>query len=114
MTEYTRHALGVVATLMPYRARRYFRNWGTTKDESSVQLPGDELITQPATHATEGLWIDPPDTHGWQDRCRLLIRTRVTPRHPGDIGMLRGIKKRAEEARAHLGDRARPAIAGLI
>ncbi|MDY6995655.1 MAG: SRPBCC family protein [Actinomycetota bacterium] len=41
-----------------YAARRYFRDWGTTKDESSRELPGDDLIAPPVLRATEGVWID--------------------------------------------------------
>lgn len=196
---------GAAAVL--YGARRYFRNWGTTKDECQMRLPGDELIRQPAVQSTEGVWIDraaadvwpwlvqmgqdrgglysyeilensfglyhcnadrihpewqqlepgdvirfaPPDWLGrrqgialtvaqvvdgqaivlqgkppglpWEavwsfhllqdldDRCRLLVRTRLALRHPGEVvlselagpvtalmtrGMLRGIRRRAE------------------
>ena len=29
-------------------ARRYYRNWGTTKEECESALPGDELVDPPA------------------------------------------------------------------
>lgn len=193
--------------LLLYAARRYFRNWGTTKAEIRMQLPGDELIRNPMLRATEAIWIEqsaaavwpwlvqmgqdrgglygyellensialhhrnadrihpewqhlaPGDLvrlapagwlglregltlsvtevieeqaivlHGappslpwetvwsfhlipyWDDRCRLLVRTRVALRHPGEVlltiaepitalmtrGMLRGIRRRAEQ-----------------
>jgi hypothetical protein len=142
-----------------YAARRYYRNWGTTKDECQMKLPGDELIRQPATRTTEGVsveapaavvwqrlmqWTDPtmvveqhiensalvlravPPQFPWEsvvsyhvlprldDRCRLLARTRIALRHPGQVvlaelagpamalktrGMLLGVKHEAEAAR---------------
>lgn len=197
------------ALLVLYGARRYFRNWGTTKDESRSALPGDELMGEPVQRTTEAVWIErsasevwpwlvqmgqdrgglygyellensiglhhrnadrihPEWQHlavgdvvrlaprGWwglregvslsvaevipqraivlhgaspgmasetvwsfhltpslDDRCRLLIRTRVGLRHPGEVllteaaapvvtlmtrGMLRGIRRRAQDA----------------
>lgn len=193
--------------LLLYAARRYFRNWGTTKAEIRMQLPGDELIRNPMLRATEAIWIEqsaaavwpwlvqmgqdrgglygyellensialhhrnadrihpewqhlapgdlvrlapagwlglregltlsvidvieeqaivlrgaPPSLPWetvwsfhlipyWDDRCRLLVRTRVALRHPGEVlltiaepitalmtrGMLRGIRRRAEQ-----------------
>lgn len=48
-----------------YAARRFFRDWGTTKAECSMALPGDELIVSPALQATEGVWIDAPAADIW-------------------------------------------------
>ncbi|CAN3127401.1 SRPBCC family protein [Mycobacterium sp. smrl_JER01] len=48
-----------------YAARRYFRDWGTTKDESAGVLPGDELLAAPVLRATEGVWIDAPVDKVW-------------------------------------------------
>jgi len=197
------------AALLLYGTRRYFRNWGTNKDECRMHLPGDELMKQPLLQTTEGISIDrpssavwpwlvqlgqnrggtysyqtvenllglqhlnadelhpewqrlaegdavrlapkgwmglregvvlsvvrvideqaivlraaPPDLPWetvwsfhllphWDDRCRLLVRTRVALRHPGEVllaelagpanalmtrGMLRGIRRRAQQA----------------
>ena len=142
-----------------YAARRYYRNWGTTKDECRLTLPGDELVKQPVTRTTEGVSIEAPAETVWQhlmqrvdptmtvertiensalvlreappqfpwesvvsyhvlprldDRCRLLVRTRIALRRPGQVvlaelagpatalrarGMLLGIKHAAEAAR---------------
>ena len=151
-------AAGTVGLL--YAARRYYRNWGTTKDECRMTLPGDELVKQPATRTTEGVSIEAPAETVWQalrrridpamtveqtvensalvlreappqfpwesvvsyhvlprldDRCRLLVRTRIALRRPGQVllaelagpatslrarGMLLGIKHDAEAALA--------------
>ena len=48
-----------------YAARRYYRNWGTTKDECQTPLPGDELIKQPSTRTTEAITIDAPAEAVW-------------------------------------------------
>ena len=54
---------GAIALL--YAARRYYRNWGTTKEECRMSLPGDELIRRPAVQSTEGVWIDAPPAAIW-------------------------------------------------
>jgi hypothetical protein len=197
------------SALLLYGARRYFRNWGTAKDECVMRLPGDELMRQPVLQSTEGVSIElsvaevwpwlvqmgqdrgglygyellensfgfqhrnadrihpewqqleagdvvrlaprgwlgvregvaltvaevieeqaivlhvvPPGLPWetvwsfhllphWDDRCRLLVRTRVALRHPGEVllaelagpvialmtrGMLLGIRRRAQHA----------------
>jgi len=48
-----------------YGARRYYRNWGTTKEECQIRLPGDELVHQPAMRTTEGVTIDAPAGAVW-------------------------------------------------
>ncbi|EHI13731.1 hypothetical protein [Mycolicibacterium thermoresistibile] len=48
-----------------YAARRYYRNWGTTKHECRQRLPGDELIRPPLVRTTEGVWIDRPAETVW-------------------------------------------------
>lgn len=54
---------GAVAGL--YAARRYYRNWGTTKGECRMRLPGDELVKRPVVRSTEGVWIDAPAELVW-------------------------------------------------
>lgn len=46
-------------------ARQYYRNWGTTKDECQMALPGDEFVEQPAVQTTEGVWIEAPAADVW-------------------------------------------------
>ncbi|MCF6391196.1 SRPBCC family protein [Mycobacterium sp. MBM] len=48
-----------------YAARRYFRDWGTTKDEAESRLLGDALVAAPVLQATEGVWIDAPVEAVW-------------------------------------------------
>ncbi len=56
--------IAAVAGLL-YAARRYYRNWGTTKEECQMRLPGDDLIGRPAVQTTEGVWIDQPPEAVW-------------------------------------------------
>ena len=56
--------VAVVAALL-YAARRYFRNWGTTKDECRMTLLGDELVGSPAVQTTEAVWINASADSVW-------------------------------------------------
>lgn len=58
-------ARGAAVTGALYAARRYYRNWGTTKEECQMTLPGDELVGSPAVQTTEGVWIDAPADVIW-------------------------------------------------
>lgn len=55
---------GALAVL--YGARRFYRNWGATKEESRMRLAGDELLTRPVIQTTEAVWIDAPAATVWQ------------------------------------------------
>jgi hypothetical protein len=75
-----------------YAARRYYRNWGTSKEECQARLPGDELVGEPVLQVTEAAWIDAPPSRIWpwllqmgQDPDGLIgLRTRKTDQvHPG-------------------------------
>lgn len=48
-----------------YAARRYYRNWGTTKAECEARLPGDELVGEPVIQVTEATWIDAQPSAIW-------------------------------------------------
>ncbi|MGX9672830.1 SRPBCC family protein [Mycobacterium sp. HM-7] len=54
-----------VGAALLYAARRYYRNWGTTKEECGRRLPGDELVRSPALQSTEGILIDAPVSVVW-------------------------------------------------
>ena len=58
-----RRTLAFVAVL--YAARQYYRNWGATKEECLLQLPGDALIGDPVVQATEAVYIDSPQSTVW-------------------------------------------------
>ena len=55
----------VTAAALLYAARRFYRNWGTTKEECRMSLPGDKLVDPPAIQTTEGVWIDAPASAVW-------------------------------------------------
>jgi hypothetical protein len=48
-----------------YGARRYYRNWGATKGECEMRLPGDTLVRDPAVQTTEAVYIDAPPSSVW-------------------------------------------------
>jgi hypothetical protein len=48
-----------------YGARRYYRNWGATKAECQMLLPGDTLVADPAIQTTEAAYIDAPVSAVW-------------------------------------------------
>lgn len=48
-----------------YAARRYYRNWGATKEECTMRLPGDDLVKAPAVQTTEAVSIDAPVAQVW-------------------------------------------------
>ena len=54
-----------IASAGLYAARRYYRNWGTTKEECETTLPGDELVDDPVLQTTEGVSIDAPAADVW-------------------------------------------------
>lgn len=60
-----RIAQAVALTGLLYAARRYYRNWGATKAESQMPLPGDALVGDPAIQTTEALYIDAPTAAVW-------------------------------------------------
>ncbi|MCV7079691.1 hypothetical protein [Mycobacterium szulgai] len=49
-----------------YCARAYYRNWGATKAEYRMQLPGDALVGDPAIQTTEAVNIDAPAAVVWR------------------------------------------------
>ena len=55
----------LVAGAVLYAARRYFRDWGTTKAESSGKMPGDRLLSPPVLQATEAVWVEAGAADVW-------------------------------------------------
>lgn len=86
-------------TALLYAARRYYRNWGASKGECQVRLPGDELIGDPVIQVTEAAWIDAPASAIWP--C--LLRMGQNPR--GLIGLRANEADRLDpESRLAVGD----------
>jgi hypothetical protein len=63
MTSNLTRAAGVLAVL--YGARRFYRNWGTTKEECRMPLAGDRYLDGPVVQTTEAVWIDAPAESVW-------------------------------------------------
>ncbi len=73
-----------VAVTALYATRRYYRNWGTTKEECRLALPGDEFTHQPSVRSTEGISIDAPVQAVWP------WLTRIARKHGGLFGHIAG------------------------
>jgi hypothetical protein len=66
MTNVTKRITKTAAMLaVLYAARRYYRNWGATKAECQMKLPGDTLVGDPAIQTTEAVYIDAPSSAVW-------------------------------------------------
>jgi len=66
MANVTRRITETAALLaVLYGARRYYRNWGATKAECEMRLPGDRLVGDPAVQTTEAVYIDAPVAAVW-------------------------------------------------
>ncbi len=63
VTKRITQAAALLAVL--YGARRYYRNWGATKAECQMPLPGDTLVADPAIQTTEAVYIDAPVSAVW-------------------------------------------------
>ncbi|OBI21906.1 hypothetical protein A5712_14225 [Mycobacterium sp. E2327] len=62
---------------MLYGARRYYRDWGATKAECRMMLPGDALVADPAIQTTEAVYIDAPVAAVWPALMRLADGRRA-------------------------------------
>lgn len=58
---------GAGAALLAYDLvlRPWMRDWGSTREERRMQLPGDEDVTDVMSHYTKGLTIDAPPEAVW-------------------------------------------------
>ncbi|MGO8769451.1 MAG: SRPBCC family protein [Mycobacterium sp.] len=93
---------GLFAVL--YGARRYYRNWGATKAECHMLLPGDALVADPAIQTTEAVYIDAPVSAVWPwlmqlgrtnpDWQRLSVGDRVRLAPEGWMGLPDGVTLR--------------------
>lgn len=77
MGKYLVNGMLVVAGLLGLR--QFYRNWGTTKGECRLSLPGDDLVHAPAVQTTEGVWVDASADAVWSELMRTL-RDRAAAR----------------------------------
>lgn len=86
------------AAALLYAARRYFRNWGTTKAECAMHLPGDELQDGRVAQTTEAVWIQASASAVWPRLVQMVgdrgglsrgDRVRLVPR--GWMGLRDGV-----------------------
>jgi hypothetical protein len=70
------------ALALLYGARRYYRNWGATKAECRMLLPGDTLVADPAIQTTEAAYIDAPVSAVWSALLRMAHSRRDADRDP--------------------------------
>ncbi|MHA7651096.1 SRPBCC family protein [Mycobacterium sp. ML4] len=74
-------ATAVLAAL--YCARRYYRNWGSTKAEAQMRLPGDALVGDPVIQVTEAVYIDATAAAVWPQLQRNPVSSTPAPEAPG-------------------------------
>ncbi len=65
-----------------YAARQYYRDWGATKAECRMLLPGDKLVGDPAIQTTEAVYIDAPVSAVWSELLEVGQRRRDADSHP--------------------------------
>lgn len=81
-------ATATAATIVGHRAYdRYSRDWGSTRDERSMALPGDDFLPHPGAFSTMAIMIDALPEHVWPwlvqmgiDRAGLYTHTWVENR----------------------------------
>lgn len=54
-----------LALLYWFPVRRWFNRWGTTPDEVTRVMPGDEVITNPTSGAMQAVTVDAPPDDIW-------------------------------------------------
>jgi hypothetical protein len=73
-----------------YGARRYYRNWGATKAECRMLLPGDALVADPAIQTTEAVYVDAPVSAVWPALLRMAHGRRGTDARPASADLAAG------------------------
>lgn len=61
----TKIARVAAAAALGYAAKRYYRNWGTTKEECQMRLRGNDLVDDPVVQTTEAVWIEASASSVW-------------------------------------------------
>ncbi|UXA08344.1 SRPBCC family protein [Mycobacterium sp. SMC-2] len=89
-----------------YCARRYYRNWGSTKAESQMRVPGDALVSDPAVQTTEAVDVDATAPAVWSWLVQMARdRGAAAPTTPAAQG---------DNAQLQVGDRIRLAPEGWM
>lgn len=80
-------ALMLASTAGLLAARRYYRNWGTTKLEAGAPMFGDGLIAEPAAESTSAEWIDAPVDAVWSRMLEVVGQKHPSEGNPsvGDV-----------------------------
>jgi hypothetical protein len=102
-----------------YCARRYYRNWGATKAECHMRLPGDTLVRDPAIQTTEAAYLDARAAVVWswllqmaQDRVGFHGSEGL--KNPADLGTDDSDRIRREPHQLAVGDVIRLAAEGWM
>lgn len=107
----TRKRFAQTAALLTvlYCARRYYRNWGATKAESQMRVPGDTVVGDPAVQTTEAVDIDATAPAVWS--CLMQVgRNRAA----GSVQATGNVAGRAVNAGLRVGDAIRLAPEGWL
>ena len=83
ITKRTTETAALLAVL--YCARRYYRNWGSTKAECQMRLPGDTLVSDPVIQATEAVNIDAPTSVVWPWLLQMGLQPESQQLAVGDV-----------------------------
>lgn len=107
----TRKRFAQTAALLTvlYCARRYYRNWGATKAESQMRVPGDTVVGDPAVQTTEAVDIDATATAVWS-----WLMQMGRDRAEGGTRGTEGVAGQADKADLRVGDVIRLAPEGWL
>lgn len=90
--------------------RQFYRNWGTTKGECGLPLPGDDLVHSPASQTTEGVWVNASSDAVWVE----LLRTLRHRKSLGRLGVALHVAEVSEGAHIVLRSTPRGLHAGSV
>lgn len=90
--------------------RQFYRNWGTTKGECGLPLPGDDLVHSPASQTTEGVWVNASSDAVWVE----LLRTLRDRKSLGRLGVALHVAEVSEGAHIVLRSTPRGLHAGSV
>jgi len=68
-----------------YLAHRFYRDWGSTKQECASVLPGDDVIREPEIQHTAAITVDAEPAVVWERVMHLLGRSPTSGVKVGDV-----------------------------